>query len=86
MAGVPGAVLTIDELSAYLRIPKSTLYRLSQSGEIPCKKVGRQWRFHRASIDGWLAAGRGSRSSAYGKSRPRANMRQARVDRKRAPC
>ena len=47
-------VLTVAEAAEYLRIPKSTLYKLAQEGKIPCQKVGRHWRFHRDAIDGWL--------------------------------
>ena len=50
------SVLTIDELSGYLKIPKSTLYKLAQEGKIPRQKVGRHWRFRRAAIDRWLDA------------------------------
>ena len=50
----PGDVLTIEELAAYLRIPKSTLYKLVREGKDPCQKVGRHWRFHKESIDRWL--------------------------------
>ena len=49
-----GAVLTIDELSAYLKIPKSTLYKLAREGKVPCQKVGRHWRFRKVAIDRWL--------------------------------
>jgi excisionase family DNA binding protein len=48
------AVLTIDELVDYLRIPKSTLYKLAQEGKIPARKVGRHWRFRKEAIDRWL--------------------------------
>lgn len=47
-------VMTIIELSAYLKISKSTLYKLAQDGKLPGQKVGRHWRFHREAIDGWL--------------------------------
>jgi len=50
-------VLTIQETSEYLRIPVSSLYRLAQSGRIPCQKVGRHWRFHRGTLDRWVAGG-----------------------------
>ncbi|BCX81145.1 hypothetical protein MIT9_P0723 [Methylomarinovum caldicuralii] len=50
----PGAVLTIDELSAYLKIPKSTLYKLVREGKVPCQKIGRHWRFRKVAIDRWL--------------------------------
>jgi excisionase family DNA binding protein len=48
------AVLTIEELSAYLKVPKSTLYKLVREGKVPCQKVGRHWRFHKNAIDIWL--------------------------------
>ena len=47
-------VLTIEELSAYLKIPKSTLYKLVREGKVPCQKIGRHWRFRKVAIDRWL--------------------------------
>jgi len=49
------AVFTIDDLVVYLKLPKSTVYKLAQEGKIPGQKVGRHWRFHRDTIDAWLA-------------------------------
>lgn len=48
-------VMNIAEVCRYLRIPRSSLYKLAQEGKIPCQKVGRHWRFHRLAIDRWLA-------------------------------
>lgn len=47
-------VLTIEELSAYLKISKSTLYKLVREGKVPCRKIGRHWRFRKRAIDRWL--------------------------------
>lgn len=47
-------VMTIEELSDYLKIPKSTLYKLAQEGKLPGQKVGRHWRFRKERIDRWL--------------------------------
>ena len=47
-------VLDADEASAWLKIPKSTLYKLCTEGEIPPAKVGRHWRFHRETLEDWL--------------------------------
>jgi len=47
-------VFSIDELADYLKIPKSTLYKLVREGKIPAQKVGRHWRFHKETIDAWL--------------------------------
>ena len=49
-----GDVLTIEELSSYLKIPKSTLYKLVREGKIPSQKIGRHWRFRKEAIDNWL--------------------------------
>jgi excisionase family DNA binding protein len=49
-----GDVLTIEELSVYLKIPKSTLYKLVREGKVPSQKVGRHWRFRKKAIDRWL--------------------------------
>jgi len=50
----PDAVMTIEELSAYLKVPKSTLYKLVREGRVPSQKVGRHWRFRKEAIDRWL--------------------------------
>lgn len=47
-------VLTIGELAVYLKIPKSTLYKLVREGKIPSQKIGRHWRFRKGAIDHWL--------------------------------
>jgi len=47
-------VLTITELACYLKIPKSTLYKLVREGSIPSQKIGRHWRFRKIAIDRWL--------------------------------
>ena len=54
MATKLDSVMTITELSAYLKISKSTLYKLAQEGKLPGQKVGRHWRFHRDAVDDWL--------------------------------
>lgn len=53
--GTPvGAVFTVDDLAAYLKLPKRTIYKLAQEGKVPGHKVGKHWRFHRETIDRWL--------------------------------
>jgi len=48
-------IFTIDEVSAYLNIPKSTVYKLSQKKTLPSSKIGKQLRFRKSSIDEWLS-------------------------------
>jgi len=54
MDNKPGDVLTIEELAAYRKIPKSTLYKLVREGKIPSQKIGRPCRFRKEAIDRWL--------------------------------
>jgi excisionase family DNA binding protein len=58
MAEETGDILTIKDLSIYLKIPKSTLYKLVREGRIPSQKIGRHWRFRKRSIDNWLDEGK----------------------------
>lgn len=62
----PGDVLTIEELSAYLKIPRSTLYKLVREGRIPSQKIGRHWRFRKVAIDRWLDETRASKPDSGG--------------------
>lgn len=50
----PDVVLTITELSKYLKISRSTLYKLAQEGRLPAQKAGRHWRFRKDAVDRWL--------------------------------
>ena len=49
--------MTINEVIEYLRIPRSSLYKLAQEGKVPARKVGRHWRFHRDVLEEWLKQG-----------------------------
>jgi len=46
--------MTINDLSIYLQVSKSSLYKLAQRGLLPGQKVGKHWRFRRKAIDRWL--------------------------------
>ena len=50
----PDSILTIEELAVYLKLSKSTLYKLCVEGKVPGQKVGRHWRFHRTVIYEWI--------------------------------
>lgn len=47
-------ILTLQELSAWLKISERTLYGYAQKGIIPGIKIGSAWRFRRVDIDAWL--------------------------------
>ena len=46
--------LTTEEVLEYLQVNLRTVYRLIKAGKIPAVRVGRQWRFRKRDIDGWL--------------------------------
>ena len=46
-------VITISELSEYLHVHRSTLYRLLKKGQLPGFKIGSDWRFNVEAIDRW---------------------------------
>ncbi len=48
-------ILTLDEVAAYLKVGKRTMYRLAAAGKIPAFKLGGIWRFKRADLDRWIA-------------------------------
>ncbi|HYA35645.1 MAG TPA: helix-turn-helix domain-containing protein [Candidatus Binataceae bacterium] len=48
-------VLTVQEVSKYLRVHPSTIYRMLKRNELPAFRVGSDWRFTVESIDRWRA-------------------------------
>jgi len=53
-ASTDGDILTLDEVAAYLKSGKRTIYRLAAAQEIPAFKVGGTWRFKRSELDRWI--------------------------------
>ena len=47
-------LMTLEEVAAFLRLSKDTIYRMTHAGKIPASKVGNQWRFRRDDVDAWL--------------------------------
>jgi excisionase family DNA binding protein len=45
--------MTVKELSEYLRVHPTTIYKLLRRGELPGFRVGGDWRFHIEQIDSW---------------------------------
>ena len=56
MSDQPDESLTIDEVAAYLKAGKRTVYRLAAEGKLPAFKLGGTWRFRRSDLDKWIAA------------------------------
>ena len=46
-------IMTIKEVSEYLKLNEKTAYRLTLDGKLPAFKVGGSWRFRKSEIDEW---------------------------------
>jgi len=49
-----GEIMTLEETAKYLKIGKSTLYKMAREGKIPAVKIANQWRFRKEDINKWL--------------------------------
>ncbi len=47
-------ILTVEEVSEFLRLHPTTIYRMLKRNEIPGFKVGNEWRFLKGHIERWL--------------------------------
>jgi excisionase family DNA binding protein len=47
-------IMTVKEVSTFLKLAESTVYKLAQHGEIPGRKVGGAWRFSRQQLESWF--------------------------------
>ncbi|UXI66158.1 helix-turn-helix domain-containing protein [Tahibacter amnicola] len=58
-----GDILTLDEVAAYLKAGKRTVYRLAAEGKLPAFKLGGTWRFRHSDLDKWIVANLTSKDS-----------------------
>ena len=45
--------ITVDELSEYLRVHKTTIYRMLTQRKLPAFRIGSDWRFSLETIKQW---------------------------------
>jgi len=50
-------VLTITEVATFLRIPKSSVYKLIHDDGLPAHKVGKHFRLMQGEVQDWLEQG-----------------------------
>ncbi|TAJ07401.1 MAG: DNA-binding protein [Nitrospirae bacterium] len=53
-SGAEHEILTVLDVARFLRVPKSTVYKLARLGELPASKIGKHWRFQRRDIQQWV--------------------------------
>lgn len=51
----PLEVLTLEEAAALLRVDDAALLAAAEQADVPARLIGRQWRFSRTALLGWLA-------------------------------
>jgi excisionase family DNA binding protein len=49
----PIKVMTVRELSHYLHVHKTTIYRMLKRNQLPAFRMGSDWRFNIEAIDQW---------------------------------
>jgi excisionase family DNA binding protein len=49
-------VMTLEEVAAYLKLPTSSVYRLTAARAIPHFKIGQRLRFSRSAVKAWRDA------------------------------
>jgi excisionase family DNA binding protein len=47
-------VLTLEEAAAYLRVSPQEVDELATRRDLPARKIGSQWRFHKTALVEWL--------------------------------
>ena len=47
------SVLKVRDLSKYLKLSPSMVYRLVKTGQLPAFRIGSDWRFNVEEIDRW---------------------------------
>jgi excisionase family DNA binding protein len=52
---VPSRLMTVRDLSEYLHVHISTIYRMLRQREIPAFRIGSDWRFNIESVDRWCS-------------------------------
>ena len=69
-------LLTFKEAMNFLRVSRSTLYRLMWSGQLRGHKVGSTWRFYKQDLRGVVASAP-SEGKAHSPAQNLANLRSA---------
>ncbi|MFV9673699.1 MAG: helix-turn-helix domain-containing protein, partial [Acidimicrobiia bacterium] len=60
--------LTARDVQELIRVDRSTIYRMAESGRLPAIKIGRQWRFPSDAIHEWLGTAPNGDASALPRS------------------
>lgn len=70
-------ILNIEEAAALLGVSIKTFNKVLHSGDMPARKIGREWKFSRRALIDWVGSGRSSEfykdsTASESRTRPRA--------------
>ena len=51
-------ILTVDEAAQLLGVSLKTFQKVLREGEVPGRKIGREWKFSRRALIAWVGDGR----------------------------
>jgi len=54
VTNIKDEIMTIKDLSLYLKINEKTIYKLAKQRKLPGVKIGGVWRFKKEAIDNWM--------------------------------
>ena len=61
-------IMTLQEVSEYLKIKERTIYDWVTRGKIPAFKLGNAWRFRRSELEDWIDKQRNVGNGGPGKN------------------
>ena len=53
----------IKRVAEHLDVKEVTVRKWIAEGKVPCKKIGKQWKFKISEIDEWVNSGKSAQSS-----------------------
>jgi len=54
-------IFNLEEAARFLGVSVKTFNKVLHSESLPARKIGREWKFSRAALVAWVAAGRSDR-------------------------
>ena len=51
----PPEVLNVEQAAQFLQIDEDTVVEMAEAGQLPGRKLGKDWRFSRAALVTWLS-------------------------------
>ncbi len=67
-------VLTLSDAARLLRVPSKVVVKLAQSGSVPARRVGKEWRFNRVALMEWLQGERYAYPAVPAKAAGKTNL------------